>query len=70
MTDGDTKREKLIQEIFQTEESYIDNLKLVYEVRRGQGWVDIREVIEALSDTAFFGTQSNDLVNSSVPQLL
>ena len=26
------KREKLIEELFQTEETYLDNLKLVYEV--------------------------------------
>ena len=30
------KREKLIQELFQTEETYLDNLKLVFEVSRGQ----------------------------------
>ena len=28
------KREKLIEELFQTEETYLDNLKLVYEVGR------------------------------------
>lgn len=26
------KREKLIEELFQTEETYLENLKLVYEV--------------------------------------
>ena len=30
------KREKLIQELFQTEETYLDNLKLVFEVSREQ----------------------------------
>ena len=57
VADGDKKRENLIQEIFQTEESYLDNLKLVYEVRPGQGaWVELLGVIGALWDTALCTT--------------